>query len=167
MPSLEVSRRSHIVTKDAFHEHLRRASASAFECARRIVRNALPDSFRYTVRLNASYDGNPLEPGEQAFPDDLSRYGSAVGPLPDHEAVELLWREGLIPERIDISVEHADSEHTHFELLCCGRFAAAPEHLSYSQTDCSPFGPKSPVLPPRWEEEHGPFDLHWRINRNT
>jgi hypothetical protein len=131
------------------------------------VRNALPDSFLYTVHLNQSYDGNSLEPGEHVFPDDIARYGATVGPFNDSSVVDLLWRDGLVPEWIDISVERADSDHTHFSLLCCGRFADSPDHLYYSQTDCCPFGVKSPVLPPRWDETHGPFDLHWRHSRNA
>jgi hypothetical protein len=155
------------VQKDTFHEHLVRATRYAFECARRLVSNRLPESFQYLAHLNQSYDGNPLEPGEHAFPDDVARHGARVGPLSAEQVVELLWREGLVPEWIDISVERTDGTHAFIQLLCCGRFTDRAEHLYYSQTDVCPFGVKSPVLPMDWEEGDGPFDLHWRQSRDV
>lgn len=88
------------VQKNTFHEHLVQATGHAFECARQFVRNRLPESFQYVVHLNQSYDGNPLEDGEHVFPDDVARHGSCVGPLATEQVVELLWRDGLVPEWI-------------------------------------------------------------------
>ena len=153
--------------KDTFHEHLVRATGHSVEFARRYVRNRLPESFRYFVDLNQSYDGNPLEAGERVFPDDVARHGACVGPLSADHVVELLWRDGLVPEWVDVSVERADDTHTFIRLLCCGRFTDRAERLYYSDTDVCPFGCKSPVLPPGWSESDEPFDLHWRLDRDA
>lgn len=156
------------VTKDIFHDHLGKATVFCRAFTLRYVHNALPTAFLYSVRLNQSHDGNPLKDGEHVFPDDTTRYGSVIAPLDDSAVVDLLWRDGLVPEWINISVECADSEHTHFELRCCGRFTEHSEHLYYSQTEWCPFGVKGPVLPhDDWKESDGRFDLHWRDERNA
>src|SRR5262245_7438026 len=98
-----------------FREHLDQATSYAFECARRFVRNPLPESFRYLVYLNQSYDGNPLAPGEWVFPDEVARYGACLGPLAAEQVVELPWRDGLVPEWIDISVERTDGTHSFIQ----------------------------------------------------
>lgn len=154
------------VKKDTFHEHLVRATGYAFECARRLVRNQLPESFQYFVHLSQSYDGNPLDPGEHVFPDDVVHYGACVGPVAAEQVVELLWRDGLVPEWVDISVERTDGTHSFIQLLCCGRFTEREEHLYYSRTDVCPFGVKSPEVPMDWELGDELFDLHWRQNRD-
>ena len=148
--------------RETFREHFERAAARAFELARSMVRNHLPPLHDYSVHLNQSHDDHPLRPGECVFPDDVARLGEIVGPLDADAVVNLLWRDGLIPEWIDISVEDADSELTHFTLLTCGRFTDRAEHLYYSDTDVCPFGIKSPVLPPYWQKSNGPFELPWR-----
>ena len=135
------------------------------EFAARFVSNALPDSFRYLVRLNQSFDGNELKPGERIFPDDITLHGECVGPLSLDGAVSLLFRDGLVPEWIDISVESVDGKHTDFELLCCGRFTADESLLYYRDSGVAPFGCKSPPIPPRWSEQDGRFDVHWRRHR--
>ena len=145
-----------------FQRHLMSATQHAFDCAREFVRNPLPTSFRYLVHLNESYDGNPLEAGETTFPEDDGR---VVGPLADHEVVDLLWRAGRIPEWIDISVARTDGVHTFMQLLCCGRFTDQAKHLYYRDSDVCPFGVKSPYLPQGWEVGDDPFDLHWRVQK--
>jgi hypothetical protein len=130
--------------------------------AARFISDELPNSFRYFARLNQSFDGNPLRPGEHVFPDDVSRYGDCVGALTGQEAVDLLCREMLVPEWIDISVVKADNEHTYFELLCCGRFTAEDSYLYYPESGFAPFGSKSPLLPPGWSEGQALFELSSR-----
>ena len=153
--------------KEIFHERLVRATGRSVDYARQMVRNRLPDSFLYLVHLNSSYDGNSLEAGERVFPDDVARHGACVGPASTERVVELLWRDGLVPEWIDIAVSRADSAHTFMELLCCGRFTDQSEHLYYAKTDVCPFGCKSPYLPPDWEPGNESFDLDWRLSREA
>ena len=153
--------------KDTFHEHLILATGHSIKFAKRYVRNRLPEMFLFLVHLNQSYDGNPLEPGERVFPDDVAHHGACVGPLSAGQVVELLWRDGLVPEWIDISVERADGTHSFMELLCCGRFSDRAEQLYYAKTDICPFRCKSPTFPPGWGQTDEPFDLHWRLDRDA
>ncbi len=146
------------MTNATFLIRLQQVSALNRDFAERFVSNDLPRSFRYLPRLNQSFDGDPLKPGEHVFPHDTD----PIAPLTAGEVADLLCRENCVPEWIDISVDRADSEHTYFELLCCGRFTDDEALLYYRDTDAPPFGCKSPSFPPRWSEEHGRFDLHSR-----
>jgi len=153
--------------KDKFYDHLLKATGHSFDLARQFVRDHLPDSFSYLAYLNESYDGNPLEAGERVYPDDVVRFGKPVGPLTAQQVVELLWRDGLVPEWVDISVVRTEGDQTFMQLLCCGRFTDREEHLYYSHSGVCPFGCKSPVVPPHWEIGDEPFDLQWRANRDS
>ena len=152
--------------EDIFREHLVKATGHSFKFAKKFVRNHLPESFLYIVHLNQSCDGD-LRPGEQVFPDDVARHGAQIGPLSVDQVVELLWRDGTVPEWIDISVTDANDDSTFMQLLCCGRFTDHEEYLYYPDGGITPFGCKSPRLPPRWSESDGPFDLHWQIDRKS
>jgi hypothetical protein len=155
------------MNKATFSDHLAKATSHSFDFAKRYVRNQLPESIRYLVRLNQSFDGNPLAQGEHVFPDDVARHGARICPLSAEQVVELLWRDGLVPEWIDISVESTDGTNCFMQLLCCGRFSEQAEHLYYSKTDVCPFGCKSPPMPLDWKAGDEPFDLHWRVDRDT
>jgi hypothetical protein len=88
-----------------------------------------------------------------------ARASERIGPLNAQEVVELLWRDALVPVWINILVTAADSEHTFFELSCCGRFASEDSLLYYTKLGQGPFSVKSPALPPRWREHQERFDL--------
>jgi len=150
--------------KATFTELLNRISVANRDFAAGCVTNQLPDSFLYFVHLNQSND-KQIKLGEHIFPNDISVYGERVGPIAAPTVVDLLWRDGLIPEWIDISVERSDAEHTYFEILCCGRFTADDALLYYVSRGQGPFGSKSPRLPPSWSKEQGRFDLHWYLKR--
>jgi len=141
-----------------FSERLQMITAINRDFAARFVSNELPPSSRYLVRLNQSCEENPLKQGERVFLAEVD----PPAPLTLEQVVDLLCRGNHVPEWIDISVENVDSEHTYFQLLCCGRFAADDALLYYRDSDLAPFGCKSPSFPPRWTEEHGRFDLNAR-----
>jgi len=140
---------------------LNKASVVGRDFASRFINNSLPSSFRYFVFLGESFDGHPLETGEQVFPEDLDQYGIRIGPLNSFEVVDLLWRDSFVPVWIDVSVVDVDFEHTYFELGCCGRYVCADLRLKYFDSGQGPFGIKSPQCPPRWSEENGRFDIRW------
>lgn len=146
------------MTDATFLDRLQRVSTLNRDFAERFVSNDLPRSFRYLPRLNQSFDRNPLKPAERTFPRDTD----PVAPLTADEVVALLCRDSCVPEWIDISVKHVDSDHTYFQLLCGGRFTDDDTLLYYRDTGFAPFGCKSPSLPQHWSEEQGRFDLHAR-----
>ena len=104
------------MTNATFLNRLQQVSALNRDFAERFVSNDLPRSFRYLPRLNQSFDGNPLKPGEHVFPHDID----PVVPLTADEVAHLLCRENRVPEWIDISVERADSEHTYSSYFAAG-----------------------------------------------
>jgi hypothetical protein len=138
----------------SFVDRLARASEFCREFTRQFVCDALPEASEYFVALNQSYDGNPLRAGEVTFPDDPQRHGECVGPIDATVVASLLWREGKVPEWIDIWVWGTDQQNTYFKLICCGRFTDREELLYYSwnswnELPVAPFGVKGPAYPQR------------------
>lgn len=125
-----------------------------------IVTNDLPTNYRYVAYLNQSFDENPAEADETVYPDDPSGVGDLGSPLSAAEIVQLLYRDDAVPEWIDISAYRVTDCFTVFSLHCCGRFTPNIERLYYSDSDLCPFSIKSPVLPPKWTEAQGRFDLN-------
>ena len=148
---------------DAFSILLDQASIAAREFASTMVTNALPSSSRYCVYLNQSFDENPLAHDEKVFPKDTDNSKEPVEPLTSEQIIAILWRDGFIPEWIDISAEHADPSYTYFHLLCSGRFSCNDSRLYYISSKLAPFGIKSPRLPPHWSPKQGRFTFKSQI----
>ena len=87
------------------------------------VENELKPPFDFLVRLNQSFDGNPLANGE-VIPNEIRAKGeNQIGPLTHDEVVTVLWRDGLVPEWVDIIPWEATASGFSFQLTCYGRFA--------------------------------------------
>ena len=134
--------------REDFHSQLLAATFAALRFGQIHVRNRLSIHVKYVAILNQSFDDN-REPDERVFPEDN---GKVVPNLTDIGVVDLLHREDLCPQWIDISVAGADEETTLLRLLCCGRYLGDESRMYYYQSGTQPFGIKSPVLPPEWRE---------------
>ncbi|MEM1353998.1 MAG: hypothetical protein AAGC44_05010 [Planctomycetota bacterium] len=138
---------------EEFEALLHLVSQRCITFSRDYLLNELFESVQYFVIPNASYDGNQLVGDEEVFLEDS---------LPDHqyhqftakEAVRFLWRDGKVPEWIDLSVVGASKETTFIELRCCGRFSCDPSKYYYDHRGTGPFGIKSPTLPVAWDEKN-------------
>jgi hypothetical protein len=150
--------------RGTFESRLRTAARQAVEFARRLVRESLPDEVVFLVYPNQSYDGHPPVGDEVIFPGDSLPDGLHHGPWAVGQVVDFLWRDGNVPEWIDIQVRGEDGRRTEVALECCGRFTSQDGLLYYPDRDTRPFAVKSPILPPGWEsaEVSGKFTLHWR-----
>jgi hypothetical protein len=148
------------ISRDEFSRNLERATAATREATLKYCSNELPSGVSYFVRLNCSFDGNPLEEGEYFFPDhDLPNGGDAQSRKHD-EVIELLWRGGKIPEWINILPFDVDSKVMYYQLECCGRFTDEPRHLYHTREGCPPF--HSQLSLPNLDfdlENDGKFDL--------
>ncbi len=155
--------------KSVFAERLGRAAERARDFARTLVIEPLPDAIRFEVELNSSYDGNPLHPDEHVYPEDPTRIPASLrSRLTRAEVVELLWREGTIPEWINLSVTGEDGEHTLIELACCGRFTANAQLLYHEREGYPPFHVLGPSLPPSYDSEGGKrFSLYWHARASS
>ena len=148
------------ISRGRFKKNLESSSQHALDFTRSLVVNSLPDQIKYTVFLGASYDGNPLEDGERVFPEDYSERERAFAN--SEEVVELLWRDGTVPEWINVSVVSEDGEHTLIKLECCGRYSGDVKHMYHAHEGRAPFHVIGPPVPLGYEEAGGgKFDLYW------
>ncbi len=138
------------------------------EFGRQFVRQRLPDAVKFVVYPNQSYDGRPRVGDEVVFPDESLPDGQYHGPWSTEEDLGFCWRDGKVPEWINIAVEAEDRNHSIVALKCCGRFTAQEDLLYYRLPgELPPFGIKGPTIPPAWTdaETSGKFDLYWSKRR--
>ena len=157
--------------RDLFMSHLMSATQQCLERARIFIVEHLPEECRYRIFPNQSYDGNPLVGDEQVFPEDSLPEGQFQGPMEAETVVSYLWREGKVPEWIDMVVSSADGEYTTLSLRCCGRFTGTYEYLYHHPDtinylrilggEVPPFSPKGVYFPPGWS---APLPKDWRKN---
>jgi hypothetical protein len=152
--------------RSTFEVRLHVAARRAVSFARAYVWQELPEEMAFLVYPNQSHDGHPRVGDERVFPADSLPRDRCHGPWSADEAVAFLWRDGQVPEWINVAVQVADGRRTLVGLRCCGRFTAQADLLYHQHYEAAvpPFSIISPVLPPGWErvEESGKFDLHWR-----
>jgi hypothetical protein len=144
----------HTMTRVEFIGLLHKASVASVDFARRYVRNRLPDTYRYHLALNQSFDGHAT-PEERVFPEDDGREHTSVSM---EGVADLLLRDGRCPEWIDVSVEAEGADYTLLRLLCCGRYSEDRSRMYYTDRGMGPFGIKSPTLPPGYADE-GTFTI--------
>jgi hypothetical protein len=145
-----------------FALRLHEAAAAAREFALAHVEEKLPESLRFRVRLNCSYDRNPLRSDETLYPEDSSpERAKRFIRCNEDEVVTLLWRDGKIPEWIDISVVNEVDSTTILELRCCGRFTSDEELLYHAWQGRPPFHVVGPTLPPKHKQGES-FSIHHR-----
>jgi hypothetical protein len=83
------------------------------------------------------------------------------------EVASWMWRDGFVPVWVDISVFNELPGEVVVRLLCAGRSSASSARLYYElDGERSPFGIKSPDLPPSWKEGDK-FDVGWHLQRGA
>ncbi|MDI3285785.1 hypothetical protein [Polyangium sp. 15x6] len=131
-----------------FASRLDSASRRARDFARELVVEPLPDEIRFDVVLDASYDKNPLHPDEFVFPDDGERFSrSDLMGLDAATVIDVLFRDGKVPEWINLAVTHEGGGRTFVEVLCCGRFTANESLFYHAGGGVSAFSRARPVDP--------------------
>ncbi|HXU01861.1 MAG TPA: hypothetical protein VN903_12900 [Polyangia bacterium] len=136
--------------RETFARRLREATEMCRTLAMTYLKEDLPRAYRYRVRLNSSYDGNPLDPDEVVFPGDHApERWRPLRACDADDVVAALWREGRIPEWIDLAVVAMTPAVSVVELVCCGRFTANEALLMHAQHSVAPFQPTgiSPARP--------------------
>lgn len=158
--------------REQFAKNLREAVEHAVKFARDHVIQALPDVTALRVYANCSFDGNPLFGDEVVFPEDSQPQGVFRGPWSIDEAVRFLWRDGRVPEWVDVAVEDEDGHTTFVGLTCCGRFTADETSLYHRNGEIAPFHVVSPPIEPdAWDLDTNKmtrkYDLHWERKRGS
>jgi hypothetical protein len=150
------------VDKQLFATRLRDTGIAARDFAKQFVDEPLPDDIRYRIRLNSSYDGNPRVGDEVVYPEDSSyARADAVKECGAEHVVDMLWRDGRVPEWIDACVISETGSTTVIQLMCCGRFTGNEQQLYHQQEGRPPFHMTGPALPPRYEDGQR-FSIHLR-----
>jgi hypothetical protein len=152
-----------VMERAKFQRRLEEATERVVTFSRKFVINALPSECRYLVYPNQSYDGHPRVGDEQTFPEEELPEGEYLGPFDASQVIEYLWRDGKVPEWVNVTVCAQDDEYTYLEVLCCGRFTANDGYLYHEEEGCPPFHVLGPAVPWDWEsvERDGKFDLYW------
>jgi hypothetical protein len=134
--------------RQAFEERFRRAARRARDFAQSFIEEPLPSELRFRLELNASFDGNPLRENERVFPQDSDpRNQRALSNLDEAGALAAFWRDGLVPEWIDLSVVGTTGAATLVGALVCGRFTADDGLLYHLDEGYAPFHVLGPSLP--------------------
>lgn len=133
--------------RSAFAQHFLNAAQIARDFARKFLEEDLPDEMSFRVHLNSSYDKH-AGADVKLFPGDSSDERTlATKQLDADGVVGLLWRDGFVPEWVDLMVVGLTPTATILDVVSCGRFAADEKQLYYAQTGIAPFSPRGPVLP--------------------
>lgn len=143
-----------------FARQLEAAAEAARDFAKRYLEEPLPDAMRFRVRLNASHDAN-AGPHFKLYPEDASEARALeTRDLDEAQVVELLWRDGWVPQWVDVMVaDVVDDEVTIIDITAAGRFIDDESTLYYEKTGLGCFGVKGPFLPPDYEEGRR-FSIH-------
>jgi hypothetical protein len=129
--------------REEFHSLLLSATEKAKIFALNYIENTLPDDNVYRIYLSVSEDDPGIE-GFDVYPDDN---GKVIKIADANTVVATIVRKEKIPVWIDISVFEVFKGKTVLSLFCAGRYCDNREEWYYRETDFSPFGIKSPVLP--------------------
>lgn len=125
-----------------------KAAGQSRAFAQTLVSEPFPGDVLFRVRLNRSYPGARLRPGEVTFPGDGGwERDFALRRCDLDMAVSVLWRDGRVPEWINLAVTDRDESATVIEAVCCGRFTD-DDDLLYRQSGPPPFHVLGPPLPP-------------------
>jgi hypothetical protein len=148
------------LTRSKFRENLVAVAQESRDFARSLVFNRLPDAIAFTIYYGCSYDGNALVGDEKTFPEDYA--GGPVTTNSPEAVTSMLWRNGFVPEWINVTVSHEDGFTTFISLHCCGRYSATPRLMYHVQQGRSPFQVVGPPMPPdRIHGRSGKYDLYW------
>lgn len=147
--------------REIFAERLAAATAAAMQYARVHLIEDLPAPLAFRVRLNQSYDGLPAQPGEVRFPEDSSGdRATALHRCDFDTVVSELWRDGHVPQWVNLAVVGISHAATIMEVVCCGRFTADADELYDMPGGTAPFQAVGPVLPPAHDGTR--FSIHAR-----
>ncbi|APR75751.1 Hypothetical protein A7982_01097 [Minicystis rosea] len=150
-----------------FAGRLRDASTLARHFARRFVLEPLPEELRFRVHLNSSYDGNPRIGDEVVYPEDSALDNATMlHEVTEDQVLETLWRDGCVPEWVNLSVAGETGSATLIDVVSCGRFTADESLLYHAHEGRPPFHVLGPTLPVGYEEGER-FSIYHRAECRT
>jgi hypothetical protein len=150
------------VDRILFAERLHESGLLARDFARTRIREPLPDDLRFRVHLNGSYDGNPRVGDEVVYPED-SAFDEALrlNEVTEDQVLATLWRDGRVPEWVNLSVAGETGAATLIDVVSCGRFTEDEGLLYHAHEGRPPFHVLGPALPMGYEDGER-FSIHHR-----
>lgn len=130
--------------KEDFKINLKKALDGLIDFTQEMVTNKLPHEYKFIIKTNCSYDGNELTADEEVYPDDKIDETSSINPATESTVIDYLWRNGKVPQWINLQVSSCDSNFSYITLECCGRFSAILNHKD------GPFRALGPNIPYRY-----------------
>ncbi|MDN3674906.1 hypothetical protein QWY99_17850 [Flavobacterium branchiarum] len=130
--------------KEDFKINLKKALDGLIDFTQEMVTNKLPHEYKFIIKTNCSYDGNELTADEEVYPDDKIDETSFINPATESTVIDYLWRNGKVPQWINVQVSSCDSNFSYITLECCGRFSATLNHKD------GPFRALGPNIPYRY-----------------
>ncbi len=102
--------------ESTFKERLARASRETLEFTRKYVVDELPEEYLYIIFPNKHGEAKRLVGDAEVYPEDSLPTGQFIGPLDADAVTTYLWRNGKVPEWINISVDAVESNATVLQL---------------------------------------------------
>jgi hypothetical protein len=144
-----------------FLERAEASFAKAISFGQEFAQQELPSHFVLLVFPNSSCDFD-LRDGEVVFPDESIPPDTHLGPMNLAEFVDRFWRDGMVPEWIDVNAAGVSDQTTLLEVRVCGRFTLDESLLYHQNAGRPPFSVKGPAVPPDWDKsKQKKFDINW------
>ncbi len=145
-------------------ERLLRAAQAVVDVSRQYVVDELTDRYVFIISPNKHGEGKKVVGDTEVFPEDSLPPGQYIGPLDTDGAVKYLWRNGKVPEWIDVHVHSVEDGATVIQLWCCGHYTSMPansynEMIDLDFADHTPFSVKGPIFPRGWKRGEPKFTL--------
>ena len=134
------------------------------DLTRKFVVDELPEKCLYIIIPNKHGEAKPLVGDAEVYPEDTLPAGQFLGPLNAAEVVRYLYRNGKVPEWINIYVEAVEGDVTIFKLWCCGHFTSLPSNTYNAMIDPdfeehTPFAIRSTDHPEGWKSGDAKYEL--------
>lgn len=134
---------------------------SARTFAQGFVEEKLPSDCVFHLHLNQSNDANASSDAV-LFPEDSSdEMAFRLKHISSDEVIDTLWRDGMVPEWVNLSVVGETGSATLVDVVACGRFTADDSRLYHRNQGRAPFHILGPELPIDYVEGR-PFSVHAR-----
>lgn len=146
--------------RETFASRFASSAARARDFAQTLVLESLPRDLLFRVRLNSSNDRN-ASPEAVVYPEDSAyERANALRRCSLETVIDTLWRDGRVPEWINLSAIDTTDDATLVEVVCCGRFTADDDRLYHQQEGAPPFHVLGMTLPADNKGEQ--FSIHHR-----
>jgi len=134
------------ISREGFRENLISSAQYALEFARSLVVNRLPSELHYTISETAS--------------DNFHENESYIF-LDAEKVVEYLWRDGKVPEWVNVFVISANERSTLIKLDCCRRYSNDIKDMYHAREGRAPFHVLGPPAPPDYINNKAKYDIFW------